>query len=92
MANAQPTSTSTAVRDPNTGNFQTVRGVGALKGRLTLEKGVDLTKPIASQVMKGGRSRKNATQKRLRHLGEEDSVRSRVDDSAKGCAVGTVEE
>lgn len=37
-----------------------VRGVGALSGRLTMEKGVDLTKPIASQVLKCGRSRKNA--------------------------------
>lgn len=29
----------------------TVRGAGALRGRLTLEKSVDLTKPIASQVL-----------------------------------------
>ena len=62
LAKIQPTTTSTGVRDPKTGNFQTVRGVGALKGRLTLDKGVDLTKPIAAQVMKGGGSRKNATQ------------------------------
>lgn len=60
MARAQLTSTSTLVRDPKTGRFQTVRGVSALNGRLMMEKGVDLTKPIASQVMKGGRSRKNA--------------------------------
>lgn len=31
----------------------TVRGVGALKGHLTLKKGLDLTKPIASQALKG---------------------------------------
>jgi len=51
MVKAQPTSTSTTVRDPKTGRFLTVRGVGALKGHLTLEKGVDLTKPIAPQVL-----------------------------------------
>ena len=39
-----------------TGQFVTVRGVGALKGQLTLKKGVDLTKPIASQTLKGGKS------------------------------------
>ena len=61
MAKAQLTSTSTSVRDPKTGRFQMVRGVGALNGRLIIEKGVDLTKPIASQVMKGGRPRKNAS-------------------------------
>ena len=44
MAKAQPTSTSTTVRDSKTGRFLTVRGVGALKGQLTLKKGVDLTK------------------------------------------------
>ncbi len=91
MAKAQPTSTNTAVRDPKTGNFQTVRGVGAIKGRLTLEKGIDLTKPIASQVMKGGKTRKNATQNLLRRPGKEDNARSRAGDSTKGCAVGTVE-
>ena len=32
MARAQLTSTGTSVRDPKTGRFQTVRGVGALKG------------------------------------------------------------
>lgn len=57
MAKAQPTSTSITVRDPKTGRFLTVRGVGALKGHLALQKGIDLTKPIASQMMKGGQSR-----------------------------------
>ena len=41
------------VRDPKTGQVVTVRGVGALKGQLHLKKGVDLTKPIASQALKG---------------------------------------
>lgn len=68
MARAQSTLTSTSVRDPKTGRFQTVRGVGALNGRLKLEKGVDLTKPIASQVLKGGGSLKNAAQNLKRRL------------------------
>jgi hypothetical protein len=44
------------VRDAKTGQFVAVRGVGALKGQLALKKGVDLTKPIASQALKRGRS------------------------------------
>lgn len=60
MAKAQPISTSITVRDSRTGRFLTVRGVGALKGHLTLKKGIDLTKPIASQMIKGGQSREDA--------------------------------
>ncbi|HET9639279.1 MAG TPA: hypothetical protein VFP12_08745 [Allosphingosinicella sp.] len=45
------------VGDPKSGRCVTVRGAGALKGRLTIEEGVDLTKPIASQVLKGSRRR-----------------------------------
>lgn len=63
MAKAQPTSTSTTVRDSKTGRFLTVRGVGALKGQLTLKKGVDLTKPIASQAIKSRKPRKVAAPK-----------------------------
>lgn len=63
MVKAQPTSTSTTVRNSKTGHFVTVRGAGALKGHLTLKKSVDLTKPIASQAMKGGKSRKVAAPK-----------------------------
>jgi hypothetical protein len=44
------------VRNAKTGQFVTVRGVGALKGQLALKKSVDLTKPIASQALKGGKS------------------------------------
>ena len=58
MTKSQATTTSTTVRDSKTGRFVTVRGAGALKGQLTLRKGVDLTKPIASQVMKGSKARK----------------------------------
>lgn len=46
-----PADTSRSVRDARTGQVVTVRGVGALKGQLALKKGVDLTKPIASQAL-----------------------------------------
>lgn len=51
-----PVGASRSVRDARTGQFVTVRGVGALKGQLSLKKGVDLTKPIASQALKRGHS------------------------------------
>lgn len=38
------------VRDPRTGDMLEVRGYGALKGRLKIAPGVDLTKPIYEQV------------------------------------------
>jgi hypothetical protein len=38
------------VRDALSGRVVEVRGFGALKGRLTIKKGVDLTKPIYDQV------------------------------------------
>ncbi len=57
MAKTHPTSTDKVVRDSKSGRFVTVRGAGALKGHLTLKKGVDLTKPIASQAMKGSKGR-----------------------------------
>lgn len=41
------------VRDTKTGKLVTVRGAGSLKGiDLPINKGVDLTKPIAPQVLK----------------------------------------
>ena len=40
------------VRDAATGRTVEVRGYGALKGRLNIAKGVDLTKPIYDQVNK----------------------------------------
>lgn len=52
MVNAKPSTTETHVRDSKSGRIVTVRGVGALKGKLTLNKKVDLTKPIASQAIK----------------------------------------
>lgn len=51
MAHTFPMSSpSTLVRDARTGQFVEVRGVGALKGRLTLRREIDLTKPIFEQV------------------------------------------
>jgi hypothetical protein len=57
MSKAQATTTETIVRDSKSGRSVTVRGVGALKGHLTISKGVDLTKPIASQAMKDTKGR-----------------------------------
>jgi hypothetical protein len=42
---------------PKSGRSVTVRVAGALKGRLTIEESVDLTKPIASQVLTSLRRR-----------------------------------
>lgn len=50
MAKAHSISTETLVRDSRSGRVVTVRGVGALKGHLTIQRGLDLTKPIVSQV------------------------------------------
>ncbi|WP_156396128.1 MULTISPECIES: hypothetical protein [unclassified Caulobacter] len=55
MENSPPVAPR-SVRDASTGQFVTVKGVGALKGQLALRKGVDLTKPIASQALKRDRS------------------------------------
>ncbi len=57
----QHATTETTVRDDKTGRMVTVRGVGALKGHLTLRKGIDLTKPIASQSVKTRRKAAPAT-------------------------------
>ncbi|MDQ4087454.1 MAG: hypothetical protein M3177_05530 [Pseudomonadota bacterium] len=58
MAKNGCNSSETVVRDSKSGRFVTVRGAGALKGHLKIKKGVDLTKPIASQAIKGGERRK----------------------------------
>jgi hypothetical protein len=52
MAKTNPASSDAVVRDVKSGRLVTVRGVGALKGHLKLKKGIDLTKPIASQTLK----------------------------------------
>lgn len=53
MAHAFPiTSPSKLVRDKRTGRTVEVRGAGALKGKLSIQRGIDLTKPIFAQVSK----------------------------------------
>lgn len=54
MAKNGSSTTETIVRDSKSGRFVTVRGAGALRGQLKIKKGLDLTKPIASQAIKGG--------------------------------------
>lgn len=46
MASNAPTSTTITVRDSKSGRLVTVKGAGALQGKLTISKKVDLTKPI----------------------------------------------
>lgn len=47
------------VRNEKTGKDVTIRGVGFLRDSgWTMKPGVDLTKPIASQVLKGARRKK----------------------------------
>lgn len=58
MTKTQATSSEKVVRDSKSGRYVTVRGAGALKGHLTITKGLDLTKPIASQALKGSRRRR----------------------------------
>lgn len=58
MAKAHATLTEKTVCDSKSGRIVRVRGVGALKGQLTLNKSVDLTKPIASQAARLGRTAK----------------------------------
>lgn len=55
-ADFAPSASTQTVRDPRTGQSVIVRGVGALKGQLALKKTIDLTKPIASQALKGRKS------------------------------------
>jgi hypothetical protein len=43
------------VRDSRSGHFIEVRGADSLKSsKLPLKKGIDLTKPIAKQALRGG--------------------------------------
>jgi len=45
------------VRDPRNGRFVEVRGADAMKSsQLPFKKGLDLTKPIAEQALKGDAS------------------------------------
>ena len=46
MTKAAPKTTITTVRDSKSGRFVTVKGAGALKGKMSISKKVDLTKPL----------------------------------------------
>jgi hypothetical protein len=61
MAKTHPPTTERVVRDAKSGRVVTVRGLGALRGRLTIREDVDLTKPIAAQVLKGSNGRKSGS-------------------------------
>lgn len=53
MAKTAPNSTTTTVRDSKSGRLVTVKGAGALKGKMTISKKVDLTKPISGPTPSG---------------------------------------
>ncbi len=52
MTKAEPSNPRKMIRDPKTGQMLEVRGYGALKDKLALREGLDLTKPIYEQVAK----------------------------------------
>ena len=53
MAKNAPNTTTTTIRDSKSGRFVTVKGAGALKGKMTISKKVDLTKPISIPASSG---------------------------------------
>ncbi|MCW3835260.1 hypothetical protein ACFQ1E_00605 [Sphingomonas canadensis] len=55
MAKLKASVTQTVVRDSKSGRLVTVRGAGSLKGKLKIDKAIDLTKPIASQATNADR-------------------------------------
>ncbi|WP_026282781.1 hypothetical protein [Rhizobium sp. 2MFCol3.1] len=53
MVQVKASPASVTVRNSRTGQLVTVKGAGALKGsELSIKPGLDLTKPIAKQVLK----------------------------------------
>jgi hypothetical protein len=53
MAPLKTSSAGFTIRNPRTGQFVTIKGAGALRGKeLSLKPGLDLTKPIAQQALK----------------------------------------
>lgn len=61
MAKSGITTTITTVRDSKSGRFVTVKGAGALKGKMTISKKVDLTKPISGTNSGGKWSTKKSS-------------------------------
>jgi len=64
----EPGSDALVIEDKQTGKVTTLKGYGALRDDYVVRKGIDLTKPIASQAAKkvGHRTRKQPTQKKRR--------------------------
>jgi hypothetical protein len=60
MSKSASNTTITTVRDSKSGQFVTVKGVGALKGMMTISKKVDLTKPISVPSPRGSWTPKNS--------------------------------
>ena len=56
------------IEDKHTGKVTTLRGYGALRDDYVVRKGIDLTKPIASQVSKKAshRTKKQPAQRKRR--------------------------
>jgi hypothetical protein len=54
------------IRDPDTGEVLVLRGYGAMKGKLHLRKGIDVTKPIYEQWLKLEAREKKAAAKRTK--------------------------
>ncbi|WP_353229262.1 hypothetical protein [Novosphingobium sp.] len=75
---AHPT-TITTVRDSKSGRLVTVKGAGALKGKMTISKKVDLTKPITVPGQ-GGKSVPNGGSISS-HIGSKNS--NSIRDAAK---------
>jgi hypothetical protein len=64
MAKPSSPPETNSIRDVAAGPKVIVRGAGALKGRLRLDKSIDLTRPIASQVITTPGSRKNVKRRK----------------------------
>lgn len=48
---------ATLVRDVKSGRVLPLKGYGSLKGAFALKPGVDLTKPVAAQTLRGSGKR-----------------------------------
>lgn len=53
MGKHAPSTTFTTVRDSKSGRLVKIKGAGALKGKMTISKKVDLTKPISGSALRG---------------------------------------
>jgi hypothetical protein len=59
MANVKTSASNFTIRNSRTGQFVTIKGAGSLKdSKLTIKQGLDLTKPIAKQALKGSQKPK----------------------------------